>query len=336
MDLASPAYEYYRIFGFAQESFQCQVLLSRAKAVLGFPSESLDHARKALDIANTLGTATERLQAQEAAGSALLSKEDYPAALEYFGAAFHIAEEMGSDDGAYFMSVEALLRAETLRRLGRFDEAKAAAALIPAAALKTGSQARLGLGLVKTAIDNSLGRYQQALLAAQRGLRESTPLSEENWSFRLIAAEALTHTGKATEALTVCSDILQAPGNQTPVVAEAKLAKARALLELRRWREARDVAEEATQSFRLLEKRESEMLSSWMVAESYRGEGSMAESKAAEQKVQGILAGFKKSYGDGNYQIYIKRSEIAEILPGLAQAGFSSAALPKVMEGKRQ
>ncbi len=316
IDLAAPAYDYYRTFGFAQESFQCQVLLSKAKSFLGLFAESLQHARQALEVANGLGSATELLQAQEAVGSALSWTEDYPAALDHFTAAYRIAEAMPGDQiRAYYMSEEALLMAEALRRLGRIDEAIRAVDAVPNATWRTDSHAKLGLVRLQAALLRSQGKFKEALLVAQKALPEGAGASAENWDLQLIVAENLTHTGQATRALAICNYLLAQAGDQGPVnVAEAKLSKARALLQLRQWGPARSLAEEAGQFFKDAALKESELVSLWITARSYLGNGSVAEARVSTQKIRDILSSFKHNYGTDSYQLFARRSEMLEIV----------------------
>lgn len=317
IDLASPAYDYYRIFGFAQESFQCQVLLSRAKSFFGRYIESLQHSQKALEIANNLASPTELLQAEEAVGTTLSWKEDYPAALDHFTVALHFAQELPAGPlKEYYLSVEALLRADALYRLGRIEDAKLAVAAVPEAAWKTDTRTTLGFAHLQAALLRSEGRYKEALLVARKALHGAAA-SSENWDLQLMVADGLTRTGDSTKALALCDEILAQSGEQSPIViAEAKQAKARALLELRKWHSASALAEEAGESFRASGKQESELVSLFIAERGYRGIGSMVEANAAEHKIQDILAGFKHNYGVDNYQVFVRRSEIAEIVSG--------------------
>jgi hypothetical protein len=93
-----------------------------------------------------------------------------------------------------------------------------------------------------------------------------------------------------------------------------KMLKARALLEQGQWQPARALAEEAGQFFRASGQKESELRSVWIAARSYRGAGSTGETNAAVLKIQDILSDFKHNYGTDNYQIFVRRSEIAEIV----------------------
>jgi tetratricopeptide (TPR) repeat protein len=316
IDLASPADDYYRIFGFSQESFQCQVLLSRAKAFFGALSESLQHAQKALELATGLDSSTELLQAQEAVGSALLWKQDYLAALDHFTSAFQIAEGMPDHRiRAYYMSEEALFRAEALCWLGRIEEANLAVAAVPPAMWTTDTDAKLGFLRLQAVLLKSQGKYKEALLIAQKALREGAASSDQNWDFQLVVAAGLTHTGNSAKALALCDQILAQAGEQSAItVAETKLVKARALLEERQWMPARALAEEVGQFFRATGQKESELVSSWITFRSYGGAGSVSEAQTAAHKMRDMLSDFRHNYETDNYQIFIRRAEIAEVV----------------------
>jgi tetratricopeptide (TPR) repeat protein len=317
IDLASPAYDYYRVFGFAQESFQCQALLTRAKSFFGLFTESLQHAQKALELANNLGNPVDLLQAQEAIGSALYWKEDYSGALEHLTSAFRIADEMPA--GAYYLSWEALLRAEALCRLGRTGEAQQVLAAVKDPAWKTAGQAKMEFARVQIELCRSQGRRKEALLIAQKALREGADSTGEKWDFQLMVVEGLTRLGNANGALPLCDELLKYGGEPSPIiVAGAKLAKARALLELRQWQPARALAEEARLWFGSSGKKESELVSLWVLVRSYRGTGSWVEARATTRKMLDILSDFEHNYGTLGYKLFIQRSEIAEIISDLA------------------
>ena len=339
IDLASSAYDYYRTFGFAQESFQCQVILSRAKAFFGALTESLQHAQKALALANDLDSPTDLLQAQEAVGSTLLWKEDYPAALEHLTTAFHIAEGIPDQRiRAYYMSVEALSRAEALCALGRIKEANLAITEISPAIWTTDPDVKLSFLRLQAVLLKSQGKYKEALLIAQKALREGAASSDRVSDFQLIVADGFTHTGNSAQALTLCDQILaQAAEGNAISVAQAKLLKARALLEEGQWPAARTLAEQAGQFFQVTGQKESELVCRWITVQSYRGAGSMVEAQAAARKVQDMLSEFRHNYGADNYQVFVLRAEIAEVLSDAPREESSSRTLSPIgMERKTQ
>ncbi len=315
IDLASRAHLYYRTFGFAQESIQCQIPLSRANAFLGLFDESLQSAMNALTLAKGLDSPVELLQAQEAVGTTLFLKEDYPVALDHLTAAVDIAGGLPAVLKAYYFPVETSLRAQALCRLGRIEEAKLTIAAVPEATWKAGGELKLRFLRTEGELLKSQGKYKEALLGAQQALREGAEATGENWDFQLTAAEGLTHTGNAANAAKLCDEMLKPGGEQSPVVvAEAKLVKARALLELRQWQDARVLAEEARRSSAASGQKESELVSSWLLARSYRGLGSLAEAKTAAQGTNDLLSGLKQAYGASNYRFFVQRSGIAEIV----------------------
>jgi tetratricopeptide (TPR) repeat protein len=316
IDLASRAYDYYRVFGFAQESFQCQVLLSRAKSFFGSFTESLQHARTALQLANILASPIALLQAHEAIGSMLISNEEYRSALDDLTSAVHIAEEMPAALRVRYLSVEALLRAEALGRLGYIDDARLAVAAVPESAWKTDSQAGFGYTRLQAILLRTQGRYKEELGIAQKALREGADSSNAAGDFQLMVVEGLTHTGNVARAVTLCDELLGQAGEQSPVVvAELKLAKARALLELRQWQTVRTLAQEAGQFFHASGQQESELVSLWVAARSYRGAGSPVEANAAVRNIQDILSTFRNDYGAEDYKRLVRRAEMAEVVP---------------------
>jgi tetratricopeptide (TPR) repeat protein len=333
IDLALPAYDYYRRFGFPQEAFQCQALLSRAKAFVGLLSESLQHATTALELAGNLVNPIDLLQAQEAVGSALLWKEDYPAALEHLTTAFQMAKGMPGD----YPAAEALLRAEALSRLGRFDEAKLTLAAIPNSTWQAGGETSLEFARLQAELLMSQGKYKEGLLISQKILPKAGG-SSEHWDIRLTVGQGLTHSGNAAKTVALCDEMLPSAAEQSPItVAESKLVKAGALLELRQWQSARILAHEAGQVFRDAGQKESELVSLWLLARSYRGAGSLAEANAPVEKIRDILSDFQHNFGADNYPLFAKRSEIAEIVSGVNQHQItSSAASPDGMERKTQ
>jgi hypothetical protein len=252
-------------------------------------------------------------------GSALYGKEEYPAALEHLTTAFHIAEGMPTAPiRAHYMSVEVLMRAEALCRLGRIEEAKLTVAAVSNGTWRTDSDVRFDFVHLQAALLKSQGRYKEALLMAQTALREGA--TGEHWDLQLMVADGLTRTGSTTKALTFCDEILAHADEQSPViVAEAKLAKARALVELRQWQPAKALAEESGLFFRASGLKESELVSLWITARSYRGVGSIGQAKAAARGMQDILADFKHNYGTDNYQLFVRRSDMAEVVSDLDQ-----------------
>jgi tetratricopeptide (TPR) repeat protein len=337
IDLASPAYDYYSVFGFAQESFQCQAMLTQAKAFSGLISESVQHATKALELATTLGTPVELLQAQEAIGTALFWQEDYPQALDRFSAASHTAVGVPAGQRAYYLMVETLLEAQALCRLGRVEEAKRVISEVPERPWRA-SQERLRFFRAHGELFKSEGRYSEALRVAEQALRQGAEVTGETGDYQLVAAESLTHMNKPAKALVLCDEVLKRGGEQSPVVvAEANLVKARALLDLAQWGPARSMAEEASKFFGASGQKESELVSLWLLARACRGMGSIVEAKAAAQKMKGVLAALKQNYGAGNYQLFIHRPGIAEIVFDENQREIASrAGSPNVAERKTQ
>jgi tetratricopeptide (TPR) repeat protein/tRNA A-37 threonylcarbamoyl transferase component Bud32 len=314
IDLASPAAGYYRTFGYAQESIQCKIMLSRAKSFFGMFGESLQHAREALELSNTLGAAPEILQAQEAIASALFSKEDYSEALDYATSAFQIAEAMPSDaNRAHYLAVEGLLRSQILCRLGRTDEATSLIATIHGVSWNADNQTKGGLARFQAEAYKSKGKYREMIATARRGLRDAS--SDQQSDFQLLLVEGLARTGNAVAARALSDQLLKTTALQNPVVtAQAKLAEARVLLSLQKWQPARALAEEACQFFHSSGMIESELIGLWIVLRSYNGDP--AETRSVTKKIENQLSRLKEEYGEPNYQSFIRRSDIAEILPG--------------------
>lgn len=310
INFASPAYEYYRVFGFAQESFQCQLMLSRAKAFLGSLTESLQHATKAAELANRLANPLDQLQAQEAVGAAFLWKQDYLAALDHLTTAVQMASSMGPS----YQTSEAFLKADALLRLGRLGEAKQILATVPEQARKASSQGYLNFARLQAEVLMNQGKTKEAAMIAEKALNSDSDSTGKS-DLQLVVAESLTRTGEPNEALALCDEALQSPTDESPItIADAKLAKARALLELGQSQKARSLAADAVRFFESSGQWESQLLSLWLLARIDDAAGSLAEAKVSQQKIQDILSDLRHNYGAENYQLFVKRPGIAEIV----------------------
>jgi serine/threonine protein kinase len=326
INLASPAYRYYRVFGFAQESFQCQLMLSRATAFLGSLTESLQHATEAAELANRLASPSDQLQAEEAVGAALLWKQDYPAALDHLTKAVQMASSMGKT----YKATEASLRAAALLGLGRPSaEVNRALADIP--------QESLDFARLQAEILMNQGNWKAAVRISEKALNKDNAVSGRP-DLQLVDAEGLTRIGRPSNALTLCDDVLQSANDRSPVtVAQANLVKARALFDLSQWQNAKPLATDAARFFETSGQKESQLVSLWLLAKIDLAASEPAEAKASLQKIQDILSDLRHNYGADNYQQFAKRSGIAEILSDGSQKEVRSrAGSPSVTERKVQ
>ena len=131
-------------------------------------------------------------------------------------------------------------------------------------------------------------------------------------------AEAHMHIGHSSTTFQLCDQVLAAGGAQNPVtIATAKLVKARALLLSKRLLPSRSLAEDASHVFAASGQLKSLLLSTAVIASSYRQTGPASEATSSAKKVRDILVTLEHNYGTADYNLFVRRSDIAEIASGI-------------------
>jgi serine/threonine protein kinase len=115
---AEEALKYYQPNRFAKESIQCLLLLARAKRDRSDTTSALDLFRQALRIAESSQDHLQMALAHEGIGSILFDEELFPQALPEYQESLRFAPD------AEHLGYAALQCANTLWRLGRYDEAR--------------------------------------------------------------------------------------------------------------------------------------------------------------------------------------------------------------------
>jgi tetratricopeptide (TPR) repeat protein len=256
------------------------------------------------------------IQVQEYLGTALLLKEDYAAALQHLSSALQLAQALPAGDNRnYYLSIEIPFYAQALLNLGRIQDAQLAINLNPQ--VET-SDAKLAFAIVRAQLLNTQGRYQEALTVLNKAsVQNSTPV-DQRWDFYLALASALAHTGDPARAIMLCDQILQPGGAESQVaVVKAKLTKATILLRLGKWQLARSLTEDTEKIFAASGQHESQLLSLAVTTRAAKENGYATQAADATKKMRDILATLEHNYGTANYNLFVKRSEIAEIVPGV-------------------
>lgn len=303
---AKDAWKYYNDFGFVSNSINAHILIVRAEEDKGDFKEALDTATDLLQLAEKTHSEVSVETAEEAVGAADFGLQDYPNALTHFEKALQVSRTLHENE-AY----QANLCADTLWRLGRYEDSEKSLAAVPSDARK-----RNDIGSyfddIRAQMELSKGRYRDALFTSQNAL-QVFPKSQPDKMVDYMAVKAMSEAqlGRLAQARQDADKLLEysrQDGNEY-LLAQAKLTAAHIYLRLHLPKQALPFARSANSYFSSKGAKESEWLSllDLATAEKYLGD-THACTKDATKAVD-ILNQLEKSWGPSVFHQYSTRPD---------------------------
>ena len=305
------ALPFYQQGGYRKEMTQALHLLGRAKVQKGEYDSALKTFEQLLVLTQQLGDPAQLALVNEDLGLIRLIQGRYPDALSHFEESYKIAKSLGIQKT---VSVNLLNRANTLWRLGRFNEARVALDEVagdaenPQAAKNISasySLARARLALSEGRIDEARSHVNKALTLAGEQFK-ATAITATYTLGKIEAQSGSTSggTAKATTALAMARD-----AGSPFLVSEALIALADTQVYARK-PDAVNTALEAQRLVASFGNHDYEWLALTLAARAARFKGDAPQARDLATKANAILSSLKKVFGDDNYNYYLNRADV--------------------------
>jgi serine/threonine protein kinase/Tfp pilus assembly protein PilF len=304
---AQSALDFYKKIGYFRSAGSASLLLIRAKRDQGQYQEALDAGNAFLALSTKSGISPLMTQAEEVMGTIYLQREEYPDALIHFQKAVSLAS---TATRAY----EALYAADTLWRLGLYDESERMLDFEPA-------NERIAIAAAETRAESLLSRARnkEAYLYAEQLLAKYPKMATEdqqNISLDRMIAEA--RLGMKQQAL---GDLAQRESDQQGKDSiedwKVDLTIAEADLSLGLPRQAYDTAARAAAHFASTGQQDSELRSLCIAAQAAKVMNNSDESKESSTKAVDILSKIQQTWNPQMYKTYVSRPDTQVLMRGI-------------------
>ncbi len=293
---AQAALDYYKQAGFDADATSALVIIVRAERDKADFKTALARATQALDLARKSNNPASLMLVEELVGTVLLRLENYPEALLHFQAALEAARSIQEN-----VEYETEHCADALWRLGRYDEANAMLASIPADIAK--------LPRIAPAIDLVKGR----MLLSRLDSRGALALAR-----RVLAGSAGLNPGMRIEfeilaqSLSSCRTALEQAekGGSSEPAANARVCVARADFASGSYGEALQAAEAALRFYEESGQKESQWRTRLLIARIHEASGSSDPAKKSALDALALLTASEHDWGNPVFQTYSHRPDI--------------------------
>ncbi|HKO59928.1 MAG TPA: tetratricopeptide repeat protein [Pyrinomonadaceae bacterium] len=305
------AMPFYQQGGYRKETTQALHLLGRAKTQKGEYDAALKTFRDLLAVTQQLGDPAQIAFVNEDLGLIRLTQGRYPDALLHFEESYKIGKSLGIQKT---VSVNLLNRANTLWRLGRFDEARAA--LDEAAAVAEDPQAAKNISasyyLARSRVAMSEGNFGEARSHANKSLSlagqqlKATAITATYTLGKIDVLSGAVREGgsKAKAAITMARD-----GGSPFLVSEALITLADAQVHNQE-PDALTTAVEANRLVAGFGNHDYEWLTLILAARAARTKGDLQQARDFATKANSILSSLKEEWGNDNYNSYLNRADV--------------------------
>jgi tetratricopeptide (TPR) repeat protein len=305
--LAKSALDFFQKNGYFVPAASASLLLIRVQRDEGHYQEALQSGNAFLDLATKSGIGSLMTQANEIIGNVYMEEEEYPAAFAHFQDAWSLADDS-------LKVYEAVNAADTLWRLGRYDESEKFLNATP-------PNDRLAIWISEARISSLLsrGRYKQVLFQAG-GLLEKFPKMESEDQQQVIMDRTLAeaHLGMKRKTLIDLKNIEndeKARATENPakdlVVAEANLAVGLP-------DQAHEKAIVAAKQFAAKGQRDSELRSVCIAALAAKALKSQDEYIALSAKAIDIDSQIQHTWTPQATKTYISRPDLQALMRGIS------------------
>jgi tetratricopeptide (TPR) repeat protein len=306
LPIAKAALAYYRGNGFKSESGEALTLLLRAQRDIGDNNAALQSSRELLALAAELDDPAVRMRAEESAGAVLFNLERYPEALDHVQKALTASRVLNQQVEYHLLDY-----ADTVWRLGEYDEARQSLAGIPAGS-RSRPDIRLRINETTAAMFLSQKQYAEAKNVVQKALADK--FDDDPAFFYRLRGQVETAFSMPKQAREWCRKALDqaTKDGDRLTIAASQLALANAYLAGRLAADAEPLAQAAHDFFAGSGQRESQYLALLTLAKIARATQDTVKSKTLAQQGMDILASLEHNYSPQQYQAYLSRADIRD------------------------
>jgi tetratricopeptide (TPR) repeat protein len=307
--LAQRAYELYMLNGSVADALNAMTLSVRTQRNKGELNAALHSSLDVLKKANAYGNVRYRIQAEDLTGSIFLLLANYPAAVAHFQIALSLSRNQEE------RNMERRHVADALWRLGEYADAGKELSLPPAEDILDSRVARIRAGMLL-----SENKYLDVISLAARLKERPTSLDGE-LDLQLSAANAELHLSRIVSAQqrlnTLLSDA-QVVNNRS---LQQSILAARSTLLLKQGApsEAERIALQATQYFHWSGQKDMEFFSLCTISDIQSDLGKVGDSSESAEKAIDILHGWEQTWDSSLVESFLRRPDIASILPNLGR-----------------
>ncbi len=302
------ALPFYQQGGYLKETLQAYALLARAKLQKGDYDAALNTFAEQLKLSERYGDSAAAGLAHQYIGFAHMGKGEYPQALKRFEQNHEIAKSLGTLKNVALSLVD---RANTLGRLGRYDEARAALneaselAERPDAATNLAAAYYLAiarLALSERKFPKARAKSQQALTLAGAQLRRTAITAN---SINCLSLSGSTGQAKCEEALKLAREL----GDPT-YTSEALLMLATSQIQNNDAVAALKTALEAQELFARAGNSDGEWISLLIAARASHATGNAEKMHDYSTRAAEVRGRISQKWGADNYNTYLNRPDI--------------------------
>ncbi|HLI75679.1 MAG TPA: tetratricopeptide repeat protein, partial [Acidobacteriaceae bacterium] len=309
---ARSALSYYADYGFLDAADRALILIGRGERELGDYDAALKEGLHLVEQAQKVGSAPFVAMGEELLGGVLLNTEHYPDALMHYKHALETTEAMGRDP-----TYQQIHYANTLWRLGRYDEAEA---MLEKVSPAQRSKADIRASIVATRAEMLESRGNaKAALALLNATRATLEPSQFEGSLQQDFTVAQTMLGSWTEAKAGAAHLVAvAQSEHNPAdLASGQMMLAEIDLHTGNPASALAEAEQAEEFFRGKGKEESQAVSLLLQAEAAHQLGQRGVDVALSRKSLDIFWHLQQSWGVPVFRIYATRPDRRQTMRAL-------------------
>ncbi len=302
---------FYQQGGYRKETTQAMHLLGRAKTQKGEYGAALKTFEELLVLTQQLGDPAQVAFVNEDLGLIRLAQGRYPDALRHFEESYKIGKALGIQKT---VSVNLLNRANTLWRLGRFDEARTA--LDEASAVAENAQAAKNISasyyLARSRVALSEGRLPEARSHANKALElagQQLKASAITATYTLGKIEVRSGTARAGGSKAKAAIAMARDAGSPYLVSEALLTLADAQIHSQE-SEGLTTALEVQRLVAGFGNHDYEWLALLLAARAFRATGDMQQARDYATRANAVFSSLKQEWGDQNYNSYLNRADI--------------------------
>jgi len=282
---------WYRRGGYRKETAQALILVGRARRDQGDYTAALDSFQQQLQIARALGDQSLAAVALEGMGSVLEAQEHWPEALARYREGYEAARNAAAAGVGYGLANQA----SVLWQLGRYEEARQ---MLDQAGAGAARVLTSRLDMIRASMALSQRRFSAAVEIGRRMLAQPDLRVDVQVTVKALLGRALAAGGKTREGVASATEAeaLAVKSGHPRLIADARLARAEALLSSGAKASATEPAQAAQVEFARLGLQEPEWRC-WAII-------------GNPNKVSAVLATLEQKWGAENFKTYLARPDV--------------------------
>jgi tetratricopeptide (TPR) repeat protein len=307
IQLATSALKYYTAFGFLGQATDSATLIVRGQQGKGNFTQVLHSAKELLDVARKSQSPVRIQSAEETLGGAFLDIQEYPEALNHFQEALALSRSTSEN-----VEFQILHCADTLWRLGRYQEAEAMLTSVPP---KAASRLEISMAIDQTRSEMLLSqrRFSEALRSSRRAMEKYSKSAVSGLTeFEMVSISSNAELGRVQEAGNEGQNLLALARKEADDQLKADTNLTLAFVDLRANSpdSAKALAEAANLYFSGKHETESEWLSLLCIAEASGTLGDKSSSAARVKQIVDKLYVIEQNWSSPVFAEYRARPDI--------------------------